>query len=295
MKYVQVVALMLLTVTAQAATPEETYTAARDALIARFNPPGEALAPSDATAAEEERARTGLGKQLRSLIGPLDVRGFAGEGVYNVGSLFRGDVEFGMLDGLSFANSQGVRLVATTTDLANRWVKSPEGLGAEDGAAPPDLRTALQLDAFYTRATSVDAAVGNYGELPVTKPTGLDYIFAMLAARRQDFHATAPDEILIGAIAAHRVYIVAMPSAARVVVMAPCEKLLKDAEAKATRMFEANRDPDKSERIVDEMDRVREDGDTAMRECFAAHVKADPAFARLTRQAQEVVDALAGK
>ena len=32
-----------------------------------------------------------------------------------------------------------------------------------------------------------------------------------------------------------------------------------------------------------------------MRKCFAQRVKSDPAFAQLTKQAQEIVDALAGK
>ncbi len=68
------------------------------------------------------------------MIGPLNVKGFTGEGTYNVGSLFRGDMEFGILDGLSFTEAKDVRLVVTTTGLLDRWIKSPDGLAAEDGA-----------------------------------------------------------------------------------------------------------------------------------------------------------------
>jgi hypothetical protein len=296
MKYALAIALTLLSAAAQAATPEETYIAARDAFIAKLNPPGDPVAPSDAASKEEERARTELAKQVRSLIGALNVKGFAGEGTYNVGSLFKGDMESGILDGLLFTRGKDVRLVVTTTGLADRWIKSPEGLAADDGAVPPDLQTALTRDLFYTRATSADSAAGNYGELPVTKPAGVDFVFAMLSARRQDYFPSAPDEILIGAIVPPRVYVVSMPAGAKIKMMAPCEKLFKDAEAKATRMLEQKqRSEDKDEKQVDEFDQARGQADEAMRKCFATRAKSDPAFARFTRQAQEIVDGLAGK
>jgi hypothetical protein len=296
MKYALAIALTLLSAVAQAATPEENYIAARDAFIAKFNPPGDLVAPSDAASKEEEGARAELGKQLRGVIGPLNVKGFTSEGVYNVGSLFRGDMEFGVLDGLSFTRPKDTRLVVTTTGLLDRWVKSSDGLAPENGGTPPDARAALKLDLFYTRAIPTDAAVGNFGELPVAKPAGADFVFAMLSARRQDIGAAAPDEVLIGAIAPPRVYLVSMPMVPKVKLMATCEKLLKDAEAKANRMFEANeKAANKSETVTDEMERVREAGDEAMRKCFATRVKSDPAFVRLTKQAQEMVEALAGK
>ena len=296
MKYALAIALTLLSAAAQAANPDEAYIAARDAVIAKLNPPGDPVAPTDASAKEEERARTELARQVRGLIGPLNVKGFAGEGIYNVGSLFKGDMESGILDGLSFVRGKDVRLVVTTTGLADRWIKSPDGLAADDGAVPPDLRAALKLDLFYTRATSADAAASNFGELPVTTPAGVEFVFAMLAARRQDFGVVAPAEMLIGAIVPPRVYVVSAPLAARVKMMAPCEKLFKDAEAKANRMFRLNeKATSKNENVVEEMEHVHEQGDEAMRKCFATRVKSDPAFARLTSQAQEIVDALAGK
>jgi hypothetical protein len=295
MKYALVIALTLLGSAAFAATPEDSYIAARDAFIAKFNPPGDPVAPSDATSKEEERARAELLKQMRSLIGPLNVKGFSGESTYNVGSLFKGDIETGILDGLVFTGGKDVRLVVTTTGLTERWVKSPDGLGADDGAVPKDVRTALTQDPFYTRATSADAAVGNFGELPVAKPAGVDFVFAMLAARRQDFFPAPASEMLIGAIVPPRVFIVSAPIA-NIKMMPPCEKLFKDASAKADKMFEANeKSPNKKESIVDEIDQLREQGDEAMRKCFAQRVKSDPAFVRLAKRAQEFVDALAGK
>src|SRR5262245_61201539 len=165
MKYALAIALTLLSSTAFAATPEESYLAARDAFIAKFNPPGDPAAPSDATSKEEERARAELLKQMRTVIGPLNVKGFSGDSAYNVGSLFKGDIETGILDGLLFTKDKDVRLVVTTTGLTDRWIKSPDGLAADEGAVPKDVRTALTQDLFYTRASSADAAVSNMGEL----------------------------------------------------------------------------------------------------------------------------------
>jgi hypothetical protein len=295
MKYALAIALTLLGSTAFAATPEENYIAARDAFIAKFNPPGDPVAPSDATSKEEERARVDLLKQMRGLIGPLNVKGFSGEAAYNVGSLFKGDIESGILDGLLFTKDKEVRLVVTTMGLTDRWIKSPDGLAAEGDAVPKDVRTALKQDAFYTRATSADAAVGNFGELPVTKPAGADFVFAMLAARRQDFFPTPASEMLIGAIVPPRVYILSAPIT-KIRMMAPCEKLFKDAVVKAEKMYEAiEKSPNQQGGVVDDVDRMREQGDEAMRKCFAQRVKSDPAFAKVTKQAQEFVDALAGK
>jgi hypothetical protein len=295
MRFAIAIAVALLTSSAHAATPEEIYLAARDAFIAKLNPPGDPVAPGDAAAKEEERARGELGKLMRALLGPLNVKGFSGEGIYNVGSLFKGDMETGILDGLMFTRGKDVRLVVTTTGLADRWIKSPDGLAAEDGAVPKDLRSALQLDEFYTRATSADAAVGNMGELPVTRPAGVEFAFAMLATRRQDFGAAPASEMLIGVIAPPRVYVVSA-GLAPIRMMAPCEKLFKDAVARADRMVEANeKSKTPKDNVTDEAEQLREKGDEAMRKCFAQRVKTDPAFVRATKQAQELVDALAGK
>jgi hypothetical protein len=295
MKYAFAIALMLLGSAASAATPEETFLAERDAFIAKLNPPGDPVAPTDAASKEMERARTELAKRLRGLIGPLNVKGFTGEGDYSVGSLFRGDMEFGVLDGLVFMKGKDTRLVVTTIGIATPWTKSPDGF-VENGDAPKDLPTALKLDDFYTRATINDAAASNMGELPVTKPAGVDFVHAMLSIRRQDIGPAPAEEMLIGAIVPPRVYILSAPIA-KIRMMPACEKLFKDADAKADKMVADNeKSKAKSdEAIGEESERVREQGDEAMRKCFAERVKTDPVFARLTTQAQDFVDALAAK
>jgi hypothetical protein len=293
MKYTVAFALTLLSSAAFAATPEQNYLAARDALIAKLNPSAERNAPTDAESKEEEQARAEMLKQMRVVIGPLNVKGFTGEPTYNVGSLFNGDLETGILDGLSYTGAKNVRLVVTEL-----WIKSPDGLAAKEGEVPADLPTALTQDDFYTRASSADAAVGNMGELPVTRPAGTEFAFAMLTGRRQDLVPVPATEILIGAIVPPRVYVVSAPIA-KINVTADCVKLFKAAEAKADKMLvdnaKAKINKKDDEVMVEEAERVREGGDEAMRKCFAQRLKASPAFAKLTKQAQDIIDTLVAK
>lgn len=294
MKYAFAIALTLLSTAVLAATPDEAFIAERDAFITKFNPPGDPVAPTDAATKDMEKARAELAKRLRSLIGPLNVKGFSGEGEYSVGSLFRGDMEFGQLDGLVFKKGKEARLTVTTVAIAGPWTKSPDGF-VENNDAPKDLPTALTLDAFYTRATISDAAASNMGELPVTKPAGVDFVYAMLAIRRQDTGPGPAEEMLIGAIVPPRVYVLSTPIA-KIQMMPACAKLLKDAEAKADKMVaDDEKSKTRNENIGDEADKVRDQGDEAMRKCFAEKVKSDPAFAKLTKQAQDFVDTLVAK
>jgi hypothetical protein len=295
MKYALAVALALLGSGASAATPDEAFVAERDAFIAKFNPPGDPVAPTDAASKDMERARTELTKRLRSIIGPVNVKGFSGEGEYSVGSLFKGDMEFGMLDGLVFKRGKETQLVVTTTAVAQSWIKSTDGFLEEGQAAPKDLPSALVLDDFYTRATSSDAAASNMGELPVTRPAGVDFAYAMLAIRRQDTGAGPAEEMLIGAIVPPRLYVLSTPIA-KIAMMPPCAKLLKDAEAKADKMVADNeKSKTPNDNVGDEAEKLRDQGDEAMRKCFAERVKSNPEFARLTKQAQDFIDGLATK
>jgi len=295
MKYAFAVALVLLASAASAATPDEAFVAERDAFIAKFNPPGDPVAPTDAASREMERARTELAKRLRSIVGPVNLKGFSGEGEYSVGSLFKGDMEFGMLDGLVFKRGKEAQLVVTTTAVAQSWIKSTDGFLEEGQAAPKDLPSALILDDFYTRATSSDAAASNMGELPVTKPAGVDFAYAMLAIRRQDTGAGPAEEMLIGAIVPPRLYVLSTPIA-KIAMMPPCARLLKDAEANADKMVADNeKSKTPNDNIGDEAEKVRNQGDEAMRKCFAERVKSNPEFARLTKRAQDFIDALLAK
>ena len=124
------------------------------------------------------------------------------------------------------------------------------------------------------------------GELPVTKPAGVEFVYAMLALRRQDI---VPVPRRGDADRRDR-------SAAR---LHPQCADREDQDHAGLRKAVQGRgregQQDGEEAKVDEKDRQRaederERGDAAMRKCFAERVKSDPAFAKLTKQAQDFVD-----
>ncbi len=295
MKLIFAALFTTLSLAAHAASPEENYLAARDAYIAKFNPSKEPSPVSDAMAKEEERARADLTKQLRTIIGPLNVNGYAGDGEFAIDSLFRGDIGFGTLDGLSFSAAKDANLVVTTRGLFERWVRDhKEWWNASVANVPQDPIAALKTEAFYTQAISADAAVVRFAEFPVSKPANADAAYAMLVMRRQDIGPGSPDEVLVGVLSGGRLYIGSVPAGSEIKLMPACEKLWDDALAESNKLLEAySASGNKDEKLFDEYSRMQEQGDAAMRQCFAERVKVDAAFVRLTKQAQGIVDLLA--
>jgi hypothetical protein len=100
--------MILAPLAARAASPEESYLGDRDRYIEKFNPAGNAGEISERTRKDEERARADLEHELRSIIGPSRLQGFPGPGKGNLASLFSGDEDFGLLDGLVFASKNGI-------------------------------------------------------------------------------------------------------------------------------------------------------------------------------------------
>ena len=102
---VLIVAAFIVTAAA-AATPEETYWAARDAAIAKVkaataaepkNPTG---SDDDKVIALDNRELAGLEKQLRAIVGAVAIKGLDGKGAINLDTLSDGDEDFGLLDGM---------------------------------------------------------------------------------------------------------------------------------------------------------------------------------------------------
>src|SRR5258708_5422074 len=110
------VALMLLSGAAAAASFEETYFAARDAYIDKLKPPGINVDVDEAVLKQEQLARADLEKQLRQIVGPVEIKGFAAPGKSNLDTLFKGDQGFGLLDGLVYSSTDDKTHVVVTTD-----------------------------------------------------------------------------------------------------------------------------------------------------------------------------------
>lgn len=273
---------------AQAASPEDTYIAARDKYIAKFKAAGEV---NDTTARQEEAARADLEAKLRAMLGRIAVEGLPPDGNLTLDTLFGGEIGFGQLDALSFqANDDGPRLLVTTPSLAKRWLAAHAKSFGKDNDVPQDLAAALKSEQFYTQAMSQDAAVFRFADIPLAKPANASLVTAMLVARRQDIGLATPDELFIAVLRADRLFIWTAPTQAKAAINPACEKVWNDAAARADKAAEEFKKSDPKDDNPSE--RILQEGDDAFRRCFAERAPGEPYFAPLTKQAQELVDKL---
>jgi hypothetical protein len=184
---------------AHAASPEETYFAARDAFAAKFTALGEAGNIDEEMVEDHQRARDELGKLLRPIVGPVAIRGFLPEGRTNLDSLFKGDEGFGLLDGMLYSSADDKTHVVVTTDalLAHWLVEHKDWWGPKVANVPQEVAAALRSEAFYTQALLTDAAITKYVEIAVARPAGAAFAFAMLVARAQILGPRTPDELIV--------------------------------------------------------------------------------------------------
>jgi hypothetical protein len=283
--------LLMLPAVATAATPEQSYLASRDGFIAKLK---KLDSSKPAFAKAEDAAKRNLELQLERIIGPFDVAGVKGAGKINLDTLSEGDEGFGMLDGLAFAAAdKSFQFVVTTDVLFDAWLKGHKDWWKGMANAPPVAADALRTDAFFTQAISTDAAVSKFADLPVTTPAGASSASAMLDMRSQDEAVGSPDEIFVALISGHRVVIAYAAVGEKIAPIAACDEVWKAAEAKATAAFAAEASTDaKSATPKPDGSDLREQGAKAYRACFAEHFKTTPAFAKVTQQAQTLLDKL---
>jgi len=276
---------------ADAASPEQTYLAARDGFIAKFK----VDTITDALSKDEDNARADLEKQMRVIIGPVAIAGVDGPGKLNLDTLFSGDEGFGMLDGLVFASAGGKTSVIVTTDtLFASWLRGHKTWwGDKDAPMPQDAAAALRTEAFYTQAISTDSAVVHYGELPLRKPDGAKLALAVLAARTQSDAPAAPDQIFVALIKGDRVFVANVPLAEAITAPAACVALRADYAKRAQAAFEGySAGGHKAQKLFDRYTKLQQDGDRAFRKCFAEKTAKDQ-LAKAAQQAQALAEAMA--
>ena len=190
-------------VAAQSRSLEDRYIAARNAATARFTPE---MAPKlgDKVVHEEETARAELERQMRAIVGPVEIKGL-GPGKLSLGSLYQGDLGFGSLDGLMFTSEDyKTAIVVTTRSLFMRWLRAHKT--PKDDALPQQPEKAFRIETFYFRAMMSDSAILRFAEVPLgasaTKPA-----YAMLDARTQDDIPRAANEVFVAAIKGDRAFV----------------------------------------------------------------------------------------
>ncbi|WP_375308711.1 hypothetical protein WI560_15660 [Bradyrhizobium sp. A11] len=264
--------LLVLAMPVHAAPPERHYLDLRDRYIAKFSKARE----SEVIYKQHDAALKELAGVLRGLVGPVAIKGLSADGRSNVDTLFRSDVGFGHLDGLSFASDgDKTQAVVTTTALLTHWLREHRADGM-----PQESSAAFQSDRFYYHAIQ-DAAFAKYAELPVTKPASASAAFAVLGLRGNGELKGAPDEIDVVAISGDRVYFIAARDAVKTADIPACERVWTQMMAKPVNKKDPRGDMAREDRAMD-----------AYTKCFANEAPSQSWYAAAVRKAQSQLDLL---
>jgi hypothetical protein len=270
------------------AASEEVYLKARDAAIAELTALSNRGVPERQITARHTRALAALDKQLKEVVGPTELKGFParapqGAGKINLIGLIEGDGEFGLLDGIVHASRDRKSFVVVTTEgLLQSWLRGHKNWWPGRENVPEDIAAALRTDAFYTQAVSSGAAVGQFAEIPLTKPEGTSVAHAVLALRAQDVGPFMPDEVFVSVVRDGRVFIAGAPAAVAVKRIPDCQMIWDTARKK-------------SQQADQDMLAVEEQGYADYRRCYGERLPRTAEFAKLVTRANEIVAKLPAK
>ena len=289
MKILWIALLILCPVAASAASPEQTYLAARDAQIKKIAAAEKKLGvSSDRFTKLHDGALADLEKQLREIIGPSKptLPGLVNGPKVNYEALLKNDLGFGMMDGLAYwSEDDKTRVVVTTEGLFKTWLREHRK-GWYGREIPQDPAKTLADESFYTQAVNSDATLSKYAELPIKKPSTVSVAYAMLGGWSQDDGPWEPDELVISALQGGKLYVVRAKTGTKLGPFPPCKAVWDEAERKSNEAFQhpKAKGPDSG--------KLREQGAAAFRRCFAGQAPKDKGFADLVRQAQAMIDGL---
>lgn len=153
-----------LVLTACAASLEERYFETRDGFIRQFE---KATSPADS---DDRPALAELEKQLRIIIGPINIEGFPKQGRSNLITLLN-EMGFGQVDGLRFDSNRNFLFVTTDKLLKNYLARYK---------LPENLNELSQTGYFYSRVFSSDATVTRYADVPIKISKGESFAYAFL-------------------------------------------------------------------------------------------------------------------
>jgi hypothetical protein len=291
-----IVAGHLFSSLAGAATSEDLYRDVRDAAIAKIKGAiqAEKRGPTDSYGANiqtmDEQARASLERQMRVIVGPVAIKGLQERGTLNLDTLIEGDESFGVLDGLIYASADDkTHVIVTTDNLFQRWlIQHKDWWGKDRSDMPQEPGAAVKESAFYSQAVVTDAAIIRFAELPVRRPAGAAFAFAMLAARTQSEAPAKADEIFIAVAHGGRVYIGQTKRLDPVGPIASCDairaELVKKADAAAQQQ-----DLDDTKR-QEKSDSLRGKSETDFLRCFAEQASRQNSFAGAVSAAQDLID-----
>jgi len=151
----------------------------------------------------------------------------------------------------------------------------------------------VKTEDFYAQAVNSDSAAANYGEIPVAAPPGARFAHAI---GNGPLVPGTPDRIFVALEQGGRVFIVSEKLATRVPPIPACDAAGADITKKADAADGAfMKGGGKNKKLLDQVEKLRNEADAAVCACFAGKVKGTPAFKAAEAQAAAIVAALTGK
>ena len=284
-----------ITFSASAQSREDAYIAARDAAIAKIKAAADAERRGpmdhydDKVLAAEEKARAGLELQMRAIVGPAAIKGMPAKAAINLDTLIEGDDTFGLLDGMVYGAADAkMRVIVTTDGLFRRWlVQHKEWWGKDSTNVPQEPSAAVKESSFYTQAVLTDAAIVRFAELPIRKPAGAAFAFAMLAARTQDRAPDKADEIFVAVAQGGKVF-VANTKEFNAIGPIPACAGGRSGGKKAGKAAPDDGGDDKPPGDA----ALKGNAETEFLRCFAEQAAQQPGFAAAVQAAQALIDRL---
>src|SRR6266480_6210095 len=273
-----------------AAPLEEKYLETRDNFIREFEKAStgiDSLAEQDQHALDEKdrHALAELEKQLKAIVGPVNVEGFSKEGKINLETLQNGDLGFGQVDGLRFSARQEYLFVTTDNLLKKYLAGQPE--------LPKDLAELSRTGEFYTLAITAEAAVTYFAEIPVKSPNNKSDVRAFLGLTAQDIGPFIPKDVFVFVTKGNRILAVQSPAAAEITEIPQCRSEWERFARKKSDAYEVYRSSGlTNEKAFDEGVQHEQQGFEAYQRCYDREAKNQKFFASLKKQAQSIVDRL---
>jgi hypothetical protein len=257
--------------------------------------------------------RADLLAQMKAIVGDTGRKGY-GPVKLSLLSFYKGDEDFGALDGLRFDSELGdngekagrngadgkyveprAHIVVTTQPMFERWLRGHnEWWGDKARNVPEKLAAALEDETFYTMTLPNGSAMVSFGTLPIARPATATFAHAMLGARTQDAIPNAADEVYVAALANGKAYIASSTIKPKVQVPA-CIAIRKSYDKKAEKAADDLQFNRIDRKAYDKLGDIRQQGEDAYKRCFAQRVAQQPSFAEAIKQAQALLAAAMGK
>ena len=291
MKRLLLTAMLVLAGPAMAGPAEDAYVASRDKAIATLNRKN---INQDKQSQGDAAALADLTRQLKAIIGPYEVKGFAPTGKASLETLIK-EVGFGMLDGLSYASPDGKStFVVTTPELFRRWLVGTSKKWAKVTNPEQLAEQALRSEDVYTRAVSSDAAILSFAELPLRKPAGSPVALALIGGQTQDDAAMVkPDVVLVSTQVGDRIVIAMLAPPVEAVEIDACTQVYKSFETRANAFYEKYRSSNlKDNKQFDQYTKLQTEGGRAYRTCYTEKMRDTPFYEKASALAQAFIESL---